>query len=133
MTFNQPPPYSPRVVMAKTSLDGHWRGITIVEHALREAGFEIVLLGMATRDEIMSAVIQEDPDLVGLNVGGRLDLVLSLVDEIAKLESPPPVIVGGIITPSAKRTLEALGVDAFPPGSKLTSIVEAAKRLTNFN
>ena len=41
---------APRVLMAKTSLDGHWRGINVVSRALRDGGFEVILAGMITAD-----------------------------------------------------------------------------------
>ena len=41
-----PTPRPPvRVLVAKSSLDGHWRGVAVVARALREAGFEVILGG----------------------------------------------------------------------------------------
>ena len=42
-----------RILMAKTGLDGHWRGPTIVSRALRDAGFEVIMIGMASTDDIV--------------------------------------------------------------------------------
>ena len=63
-----------RILMAKTGLDGHWRGPTIVARALRDAGFEVIMIGMASTDDILSAAVDEDVDLVGLNIGGHIDV-----------------------------------------------------------
>jgi methylmalonyl-CoA mutase C-terminal domain/subunit len=68
-----------RILMAKTGLDGHWRGPTIVATALRDAGFEVIMIGMARSDEVLQAAIDEDVDLVGLNIGGHIDVALRAV------------------------------------------------------
>ncbi|MDP4789583.1 MAG: hypothetical protein NWR64_06300, partial [Haliea sp.] len=41
-----------------------------------------------------------------------------------------PIFVGGVVPPHAKRKLESLGVEVYPPGSQLPDIVAAAVRLT---
>jgi methylmalonyl-CoA mutase C-terminal domain/subunit len=119
-----------RVLLAKTGLDGHWRGLSVVAHALRDAGFEVVLAGMARPDEIVAAVEQEDVDLVGLNVGGRIEVVERIIESLRATAPEMPIFAGGTLPPAAVRRLQELGVEGFPPGSSLASIVEAARRLT---
>jgi methylmalonyl-CoA mutase C-terminal domain/subunit len=119
-----------RVLLAKTGLDGHWRGLSVVAHALRDAGFEVVLAGMARPDEIVAAVEQEDVDLVGLNVGGRMEVVERIIESLRATAPGMPIFAGGTLPPAAIRRLQELGVEGFPPGSSLASIVEAARRLT---
>ena len=119
-----------RVVLAKTGLDGHWRGLNIVAHGLRDAGFEVILLGEARAEEIVAASEAEDADLVGLNVGGRIEIVERIVSALRASMPTLPIIAGGTLPPSAIARLAELGVPAFPPGSSLDAIVEAARRLT---
>ncbi len=121
----------PKVVVAKTGLDGHWRGVRAVARAMREAGFEVVLLGMANADQIVAAVSQEDPALLGLNVGGRVEVVERILDELdeALAGDEIPVLAGGTIPPWASERLEGRGVHCFPPGSSLDDIVGLARRL----
>ena len=119
-----------KVLMAKTNLDGHWRGVAVVSAALRDAGFEVVMLGSALPEEIAVAAVQEDVDLVGLNVGGRVEVVERAVHSIRESAGLVPIIVGGVLPPYAIRKLVGLGIECFPPGSSLASIVAAAKRLT---
>lgn len=121
---------SARIVLAKTGLDGHWRGVNVVAHALRDAGFEVILLGEARADEIVSAAESEDADLVGLNVGGRIEVVERIVSELRLTLPGLPIIAGGTLPPRAIARLEQLGIPAFPPGSALSAIVETARRLT---
>jgi len=116
--------------MAKTGLDGHWRGPTIVARALRDAGFEVIMIGMAKTDDIVRSAIDEDVDLVGLNVGGHIDVAIRAIENVQKARPDLPIFAGGTIPPYAAKQLEALGVEVYPPGSQLTDIVDAAERLT---
>jgi methylmalonyl-CoA mutase, C-terminal domain len=122
--------HSGRVLMAKTSLDGHWRGVAVVSRALRDAGFEVVMLGAASADEIVEAALQEDVDIVGLNVGGRVEVVERILDRLAGAAPDIPVMAGGTIAPWARKRLEARGVAVFPPGSSLQAVVDEARRLS---
>lgn len=103
-----------RVVIAKTSLDGHWRGINVVAKALRDGGFEVILLGMARDTEIVRAVADEDPDLVGLNIGGRIEVAQRIIDALRESGYTGPVMAGGTIPPYAVKLLEQSGVQCFP-------------------
>ena len=119
-----------RILMAKTGLDGHWRGPTIVARALRDAGFEVIMIGMAKTDDIVRSAIDEDVDLVGLNVCGHIDVAIRAIENVQKARPDLPIFAGGTIPPYAAKQLEALGVEVYPPGSQLTDIVDAAERLT---
>lgn len=119
-----------RVLMAKTSLDGHWRGINVVSRALRDGGFEVILVGMVTADTIARVAADEDVDLIGLHVGGRVEVVERILDTLAAAGVTTPVIAGGTIPHYAVERLEARGVACFPPGSALDDIVAVARRLT---
>jgi len=119
-----------RILMAKTGLDGHWRGPTIVARALRDAGFEVIMIGMANTDDIVRAAVDEDVDLVGLNIGGHINVALRAVNSVREARPEVPIFAGGTVPPHAKKQLEALDVEVFPPGSQLVDIVAAADRLT---
>jgi len=119
-----------RILMAKTGLDGHWRGPTIVARALRDAGFEVIMIGMARSDELVCVVIDEDVDLVGLNIGGHVEVAERAIAELRAQRPDLPIFTGGVVPPWAKRRLEQIGVEVYPPGSQLPEIVNAARRLT---
>ncbi len=120
---------SGKIVLAKTALDGHWRGPSVVGRALRDAGFEVVLLGMARASDIAAVARDEDADLVGLNVGGSIEVVMRILDELEQAGVDAPVLAGGTIPPQDVLRLAARGVAAFPPGSSLDDIVAAAHDL----
>lgn len=121
-----------RILIAKTGLDGHWRGASLVSKALRDAGFEVILLGMAKPDDIAQAVVDEDVDLLGLSIGGHIDVVERVVEAVKQHRPDIPIFVGGVVPPWAARKLEARGIEVYPPGSQLPDIVAAARRLTGF-
>jgi methylmalonyl-CoA mutase, C-terminal domain len=122
---------APRVLVAKTSLDGHWRGVNIVARALRDGGFEVILAGMVTADTIVRIAADEDVDLIGLNVGGRVEVVERILDTLEEAGVDLPVMAGGTIPHYAVERLETRGVACFPPGSSLEDIVACARRLTS--
>ncbi|MBI4694461.1 MAG: cobalamin B12-binding domain-containing protein [Gammaproteobacteria bacterium] len=119
-----------RILLAKTALDGHWRGLSMVARALRDAGFEVIMAGMAVDTEIARAAVDEDVDLLGLNVGGRVEIVERIVSAVREQRPGLPVFAGGAIAPWMKKELERQGIEVYPPGSALGEIVAAAQRLT---
>lgn len=57
-----------KVIITKVGLDGHDRGAKIVASLLKEAGMEVIYLGLFnTTDDIISAVVEEDADVLGLS------------------------------------------------------------------
>jgi methylmalonyl-CoA mutase cobalamin-binding subunit len=66
-----------RVLIAKVGLDGHDRGVKIVARALRDAGMEVIYLGIHnTPEEIASSALQEDVDAIGLSVHSAAHMTL---------------------------------------------------------
>ena len=119
-----------RVLIAKTSLDGHWRGVSVVTRALRDAGFEVIYGGELRASEICAAAAEEDVQLIGLNVGGRVEVVERILDELRDRGLDDiPVFAGGTLSPHAVRVLEARDVACFTPGSTLDDIVARAREL----
>lgn len=119
-----------RILLVKTALDGHWRGLSVVARSLRDAGFHVIMGGMITGQEIVRAAIDEDVDLVGLNVGGHALVVERIIGELRAARPELPIFAGGVLPPSTCRRLAELGVETYPPGSTLEEIVAAAQRLT---
>ena len=118
------------MLLAKPGLDGHDRGIKVVAMALRDAGAEVVYLGLRrTPEEIVGAAMEEDVDVIGISIlsGAHLALVAEVlaVREAHDL-TDLPVVVGGTIPRHDAEELRALGVAAvFPVGSSMPSVVES--------
>lgn len=118
-----------KVLMAKTSLDGHWRGVAVVATALRDAGMEVIYGGALTPQQIAEAAIQEDVDVIGLNIGGRYGVVKRLMELLRERGVRDVLIVaGGTIPDDDIPQLKALGIaEVFPPGSSTARIAEFIK------
>ena len=56
-----------RIILAKLGLDGHDRGIKVVARILRDAGMEVIYLGLRqTTASIIAGAEEEDADAIGL-------------------------------------------------------------------
>jgi methylmalonyl-CoA mutase C-terminal domain/subunit len=122
-----------RVVVAKTGLDGHDRGVKVIARALRDAGFEVIYTGLfQTPEQVAETVLQEDADAVGLSVlsGAHLTLFPRVVDELHKRDLDHVVVFGGGIIPDADiAVLKDKGVaEIFTPGASMASITEWLER-----
>ena len=116
-----------KVLMAKTGLDGHWRGPVVVSMALRDAGMEVVYGRQLNPAEIAETAIQEDVDVIGLNICGRYDSISELIRILKERHIDDKLVVaGGTIPPADIKLLRGMGVaDVFPPGSSMDAIVES--------
>lgn len=115
--------------MAKPGLDGHDRGARIIARAFRDAGFEVVYTGLhQSPEQIVSAAIQEDVDLIGLSSLAAAHLYLfQKVMDLLKAQGADDIMVigGGIIPEKDIVRLKALGVqEIFPSGSSLDTIID---------
>lgn len=103
-----------RILLAKLGLDTHTVGITVVAHALREAGMEVIFAGLKqTPEMVVSAAIQEDVDVVGissLSAGHTRSLprLARLLRERGAADKL--LIVGGVIPEEDRPLLEEAGV-----------------------
>lgn len=117
-----------RVLIAKPGLDGHDRGAKIICRALRDAGMEVIYTGLRrTPEEIVSAAIQEDVDVIGLSIlSGAHGVLFPRILELLKEQGAAdiPVIAGGIIPEKDIPQMKKIGVkEIFPPGSSTQDIV----------
>ena len=82
----------------------------------RDTGFEVIYQGIRlTPEQIVSAAVAEDVDLVGISIlsGSHMELVPDVIDGLkAQGAGDIPVIVGGIIPESDAAKLRELGVAA---------------------
>ena len=120
-----------RIVLAKLGLDGHDRGLKVVARILRDAGMEVVYLGLRQSTEtIVAAVEQEDADAVGLSMhnAGHLTLGPRMVAAVDEAGLDVPVIIGGIAPDEDLPRLQAAGVAAvLGPGASAEEVVAAVR------
>ena len=120
-----------RVVLAKLGYDGHDRGIKVVARILRDAGMEVIYLGLRqSYANVVNAVEQEDADAVGLSLhnASHMTLAPKMVQALAEAELDVPVIVGGIIPDEDMEPLSEAGVAAIlGPGASAEEVATAVR------
>ena len=118
-----------RIMVAKPGLDGHDRGARVLARCFRDAGFEVIYTGChQTPEQIASAAIQEDVDLVGLScLSGAHRYLFPRVVELLRERGASDIMVigGGIIPEQDMAMLYEAGLKAiFTPGASLDEIVK---------
>ena len=118
-----------KVLVTKVGLDGHDRGAKVVSSLLKEAGMEVIYLGMFQRPEdIVKAAIDEDVDVIGLSYlsGEHLIFTPKVVDEMRKNNVDDVLLIAGGTFPAEDiPAMEEMGIDkVFRAGSLTESIVD---------
>ena len=123
-----------RVIMAKPGLDGHDRGIKVLARAFRDAGMEVIYLGLRqTPEMIVASALQEDVDVIALSSLNNAHMtIFPNVMKIMKEKGLDDVLLvgGGIIPKKDMEELEGLGMGKlFGPG---TPVEETLNYITNW-
>lgn len=118
-----------RVILAKPGLDGHDRGAKILAAAFRDAGMEVIYLGLRqTPEMIVEAALQEDVDVIALSIlSGAHMTILPRVKALMDERGLTDVLLtgGGIIPPDDMMELEKIGVGKlFGPGTPVTKPID---------
>lgn len=121
-----------RVLIAKPGLDGHDRGVNVVAQGLRDAGMEVIYLGLRTTPEqIVEAAIQEDVDVVGLSClsGAHMTLFPKTVRLTREMSDKNILFIGGGIIPrkDVPKLREAGVAQTFGPGTPIAEIANFIK------
>ena len=127
-----------RIIMAKPGLDGHDRGIKILARAYRDAGMEVIYLGLRqTPEMIVNAALEEDVDVIALSVlSGAHMTIFEKVKELMNESGLTNVLLtgGGIIPDSDMKTLYDQGVGKlFGPGTPVNETVQYIENWVNEN
>ena len=121
-----------RILLAKPGLDGHDRGANVVAQGLRDAGMEVIYLGLRiTPEQIAEAAIQEDADVIGLSClsGAHMALFPKTVSLVREKSDKDILFVGGGIIPAKDvPKLNAAGIaQTFGPGTPISEITDFIK------
>lgn len=124
-----------RIVIAKPGLDGHDRGAKVVARALRDAGMEVIYLGLQqTAEDIVGAAIQEDASFIGLSslAGAHMTHFIRVVELLKEKNASDILVVGGGIIPEDdKKQLLGAGVAMlFDPGTATADIIARIEELS---
>tara|TARA_B100000676_G_C17918109_1_gene753893 strand:+ start:466 stop:870 length:405 start_codon:yes stop_codon:yes gene_type:complete len=123
-----------RILMAKPGLDGHDRGIKVLAAAYRDAGMEVIYLGLRqTPEMIVSAALQEDVDVIALSSlnNAHMTIFPNLYNLMQEKGLDDVLLTGGGIIPKKDMAeLEGMGMGKlFGPG---TTVKETVDYITNW-
>lgn len=118
-----------RILMAKPGLDGHDRGIKILAAAYRDAGMEVIYLGLRqTPEMIVSASLQEDVDVIALSSLNNAHMtIFTKVIKLMNEKGLDDVLLtgGGIIPKKDMEALAKIGVGKmFGPGTPVQETID---------
>ncbi len=127
-----------RVIIAKPGLDGHDRGAKVIASSLRDAGMEVIYLGLRQSPEmIVTAAVQEDVDVISLSIlsGAHMTIFPEVLKLMKEMKIDDVLLTGGGIIPDKDmEALSEMGVGRlFGPGTKLSEGVDYIKEWVSKN
>lgn len=116
-----------RVLLVKTGLDGHDRGVLVVAKALSQGGMEVIYGGLHLRPaQIAKVAAEEAVDVVGLSSlsDNHRTLVPRIMEELRKVGlDDVMVLLGGFIQDEDVPLMKRAGVaEVFGVGTRLEDI-----------
>ena len=113
-----------RILMAKPGLDVHDRGIKVLASAYRDAGMEVIYLGLRqTPEMIVASALQEDVDVIALSSlnNAHMTIFPNVLKLMKEKELDDVLLVGGGIIPKKDmQDLEKMGMGKlFGPGTPI--------------
>jgi len=117
------------VLITKVGLDGHDRGAKVIASLLKEAGMEVIYLGMyQTPEGIVKTALDEDVDVIGVSYlsGEHLVFTPKIVEEIRKNNLEDVLLIaGGTFPVEDIPIMEEMGIDrVFRAGTLSGEIME---------
>jgi methylmalonyl-CoA mutase C-terminal domain/subunit len=123
-----------RILLAKVGLDGHDRGVKVVARALRDAGMDVIYSGLhRTPDEVVTAAIQEDVDVLGVSLlsGVQMTVFPKILDKLKREGADDMIVVaGGVMPEEDVIALKKMGVkEVMLQDTSPQVIIETLRRL----
>ncbi len=123
-----------RIVLAKSDMDAHDRGVRYLAKVFRDQGMEVIFIRYRIVDEVVIIAQQEDADVIGMSFYGSglmydTSRAMDLLRE--KQMTDVLVIIGGTIPEDAASDLRQKGVNGvFTPGTPIENVVTFVKENT---
>lgn len=121
-----------RVLLGKTTMEAHDRGVRYLATKLREAGMEVIFINFLEPREIIEAAIQEDVAVIGISssVEGHMPVARQVTQRLKEAGKDNVVVMfGGVIPERDFAPMKDLGVkEIFGPGTSADSIVDFIRR-----
>lgn len=121
-----------KILLAKPGIDGHDRGILVLAKAFRDAGMEVIYVGLLpTPEEVVDTAVNEDVDVIALSLlnGAHMTVFKKVADLMTKRGVTDIAIVGGGTIPdNDKPELEKMGISGnYGPGTPIATIIDHIK------
>ena len=120
-----------RVVLAKSDMDAHDRGLRYLAKILRDQGMEVIFTRYRIVDEAVIIAHEEDADVIGLSFysSGLMYDTLRALDLLREKQMTDVlVILGGTIPKDAAAELKTRGVKGvFTPGTPIGDVIAFIK------
>lgn len=118
-----------KVLVTKVGLDGHDRGAKVISSLLKDAGMEVIYLGMyQTPQAIVKAAVDEDVDVIGVSYlsGEHLIFTPKIVEEMKRNSLDDVLLIaGGTFPVEDIPAMKEMGIDqVFVAGSLTESIIQ---------
>ena len=120
-----------RVVLAKSEVDIHDRGVKYLANKLKENGMEVIYILFSVPKQIVNVAIQEDADVIGLSssIGGHMYVLSEVIKLLKAQEIDILTIVGGIIPNTDLPELHKMGIDGiFGPGRPVDDSIDYIRK-----
>ncbi|MCX6162455.1 MAG: cobalamin B12-binding domain-containing protein [Ignavibacteriae bacterium] len=127
-----------RILIGKVGLDGHDRGAKVIASAFRDAGFEVIYVGLRqTPESIVESAAQEDVDVIGVSIlSGAHMTIFPRIKKLMDDKGINDILLfgGGIIPQNDIDELYALGIGKlFTPGATTTETIEYVRTWVSEN
>lgn len=118
-----------KILLAKPGIDGHDRGILVLAKAFRDAGMEVIYVGLLpTPEEVVDTAVNEDADVIALSLlNGAHMTVFKKVADLMKEKGINDIAIvgGGTIPDNDKPELEKMGISGnYGPGTPIATIID---------
>ena len=129
MSSSKPAAAPIRILLAKAGLDGHDRGAKVLALGLRDAGLELLYIGLhRTCEEIVTIATQEDVDVIGVSMlsGGHVAALTGIMNLLRAQDAADILVVAGGFLPDQDEiaAIKALGVlDVFDTDTRIETVV----------
>ena len=118
-----------RILLAKMGLDCHDTGIITVASMLRDAGYEVIYLGLHNfADNVVKVAIEDDVDAIGISFlsGQHMTQMRRLLEQMRAQGFNVPIFCGGVIPPDDAAQLKAMGVaEVILPGTLTADVIRS--------
>jgi methylmalonyl-CoA mutase C-terminal domain/subunit len=121
-----------RVLLSRSQLDCHQRGLITIAAALRDAGMEVVYTRFLLPEEVVKTAVEEDVDVIGLSflAWSHLGIVSEVMKGLKERKmNDVLVIIGGIMRDEHIPKMLEMGVaKVFGAGTNTTEVVEYLRK-----